>query len=120
MNDSPHSLFVSTVDPVQIVVHGTVMYWFPFLLFRFILRRDVGAVAIADVGAGLLIADASEDAMAGGCESVHMRKAITLKADPLRLANDYVDREGRRAGVIPACALLNARTSCACPRSTCQ
>jgi hypothetical protein len=31
----------------ELVLRGTLMYWFIYLLFRFVLRRDVGSFAIA-------------------------------------------------------------------------
>ena len=34
---------------LELVIRGTVMYWFLFLIFRFIIRRDIGALGIADV-----------------------------------------------------------------------
>jgi uncharacterized membrane protein YcaP (DUF421 family) len=46
------------------------MYWFLFLLFRFVLRRDVGAIGIADMLLLVLLADAAQNAMAGGYESI--------------------------------------------------
>lgn len=55
---------------VELVVRGSAMYWFLFLLFRVVLRRDVGALGIADVLLLVLIADASQNAMAGGYESI--------------------------------------------------
>ena len=64
------ALFRITVDPLEIVVRGTVMYWFLFALFRFVLRRDVGSIGIADVLLVVLIADASQNAMAGGYASI--------------------------------------------------
>jgi len=64
------ALFRITVDPLEIVVRGTVMYWFLFALFRFVLRRDVGSIGIADVLLVVLIADASQNAMAGGYGSI--------------------------------------------------
>jgi uncharacterized membrane protein YcaP (DUF421 family) len=63
-------LFVFHVSPWELVLRGTLMYWFLFLIFRFVLRRDVGAVAIADVLLLVLIADASQNAMSGGYETV--------------------------------------------------
>jgi uncharacterized membrane protein YcaP (DUF421 family) len=63
-------LFRFSVDPLELVVRGTAMYWFLFLLFRFVLRRDVGSIGIADVLLLVLIADASQNAMAGGYQSV--------------------------------------------------
>lgn len=69
MPDIPALLELS-MNPLELVVRGTLMYWFLFLLFRFVLRRDVGSIAIADVLLLVLIADASQNAMAGGYETV--------------------------------------------------
>ena len=63
-------LFSVTVDPLELIVRGTAMYWFLFLLFRFVLRRDAGSIGIADVLLLVLIADAAQNAMAGGYESI--------------------------------------------------
>ena len=63
-------LFSVTVDPLELVVRGSAMYWFLFLLFRFVLRRDAGSIGIADVLLLVLIADAAQNAMAGGYESI--------------------------------------------------
>jgi uncharacterized membrane protein YcaP (DUF421 family) len=52
------------------VLRGTAVYWFLFCLFRFVLRRDAGAVAIADIMLLVLIADAAQNAMAGGYKSL--------------------------------------------------
>jgi uncharacterized membrane protein YcaP (DUF421 family) len=64
------SLFELTVDPSELIVRGTVMYWFLFLLLRFVLRRDVGSIGVADVLLIVLIADASQNGMAGDYESI--------------------------------------------------
>ncbi|MBC7779464.1 MAG: DUF421 domain-containing protein [Proteobacteria bacterium] len=58
------------MDPLEIVVRGTAIYWFLFMLFRFVLRRDVGSMAIADVLLLVLIADASGNAMSGSYETI--------------------------------------------------
>ncbi len=55
---------------LELVIRGTVFYWMLFLLFRFVLRRDVGAVGIADVLLIVLIADASQNAMSDDYESL--------------------------------------------------
>ncbi len=44
-----HDLVSFTVSPWELFVRGTVMYWFLLLIFRFLMRRDVGAVGMADV-----------------------------------------------------------------------
>ena len=49
---------------------GLFGLFFFFLLFRFVLRRDVGSIAIADILLLVLIADASQNAMAGGYTTV--------------------------------------------------
>ncbi len=63
-------LFALTVPPWELVLRGTAVYWFLFVIFRFALRRDVGALALADVLLVVLIADAAQNAMAGGYESI--------------------------------------------------
>jgi uncharacterized membrane protein YcaP (DUF421 family) len=62
--------FSFTQDPIELVVRGTAMYWFLFLIFRFVLRRDVGSVGIADVLLLVIVADASQNAMAGDYQTV--------------------------------------------------
>ena len=57
------SLFVLNVSPWELIIRGSVMYWFLFLVFRFLLRRDVGSMGVADVLLVVLVADASQNAM---------------------------------------------------------
>lgn len=64
------ALFTLSMSPLELVARGTAVYWFLFLLFRFVLRRDTGSIGVADVLLLVLIADASQNAMAGGYESV--------------------------------------------------
>ncbi len=63
-------LFEFTVAPLELVVRGSCIFWFLFAIFRFVLRRGVGAISIADVLVIVLIADASQNAMAGEYRSV--------------------------------------------------
>lgn len=63
-------LFSFQLNPWELIIRGTAVYWFLFLLFRFVLRRDVGSIGIADVLLLVLIADASQNAMAGPYQSV--------------------------------------------------
>ena len=58
-------LFAFHVSPIELVVRGTLIYWFLFLIFRFVMRRDIGGVGIADVLLLVIIADAAQNAMAG-------------------------------------------------------
>jgi uncharacterized membrane protein YcaP (DUF421 family) len=63
-------LFELTVNPAELMLRGTAVYWFLFLIFRYVLRRDVGSVGVADILVLVLIADAAQNAMAGGYTSV--------------------------------------------------
>jgi len=63
-------LFAFSVSPLELIVRGSAVYWFLFLIFRIILRRNVGSIAIADVLVLVVIADAAQNAMAGSYESV--------------------------------------------------
>jgi uncharacterized membrane protein YcaP (DUF421 family) len=57
--------FAVAVNPWELVMRGTLVYWLLFLVFRFVLRRDAGAVGIADLLLLVLVADASQNAMSG-------------------------------------------------------
>jgi uncharacterized membrane protein YcaP (DUF421 family) len=63
-------LFTFTIAPLEIFIRGSVMFAFLFLIFRFILRRDVGAVGIGDFLFVVIVADASQNAMAGDAKTV--------------------------------------------------
>jgi len=63
-------LFGLSTPFVEIVIRGSVVYWFLFVIFRFVIRRDVGAVGLADVLIIVLVADASQNAMAGEYTSI--------------------------------------------------
>lgn len=63
-------LFSFSAPPLEIIVRGTVMYIFLFALFRFVIRREVGAVGIADLLILVIVADAAQSGMAGDTVSV--------------------------------------------------
>ena len=62
-------LFDLTVSPLELFIRGSVIYLFIFVLMR-VLRRDPGTVGIADLLMVVLIADASQNAMAGEYRSI--------------------------------------------------
>lgn len=64
------SVFHFSVHPAEMIVRGTAIYWFIFLIFRFLLRRDIGAIAVTDVMLLVLIADAASNGMSGNYDSV--------------------------------------------------
>ena len=63
--DQLRELFSFSLPVWEIVLRGSVIYLSLVLLFRFVVRRDVGAVGVADLLVIVLIADASQNAMAG-------------------------------------------------------
>jgi uncharacterized membrane protein YcaP (DUF421 family) len=62
-------LFVFTTSPIELFIRGSVIYLFILVLMR-VLRREPGTVGIADLLMVVLIADASQNAMAGEYHSV--------------------------------------------------
>ncbi len=63
------TLFGLTVSPLELIVRGTLMYWFLLLIFRFVLRRDPGSLTISDILLVVIIADASQNAMSGAYQT---------------------------------------------------
>ena len=63
-------LFSFSVPIAELVVRGTAMYWFLFLLFRFVVRRDASGVGMADILVLVIVADAAQNAMAGEYRSI--------------------------------------------------
>ncbi len=58
-------LFEVRVPVAELLIRGSAIFWFLFLLFRFVIRRDIGALGIADVLLLVIVADAAQNAMSG-------------------------------------------------------
>jgi len=65
-----YDLFGLHIPVLEILLRGSCIYWFLFVLFRFVVRRDVGAIGIADILLLVIIADAAQNAMAGEYKSI--------------------------------------------------
>ncbi len=63
-------VFMPDTPVLEIVVRGTVTYLALFTLLRLILRRESGNLGITDMLVIVLIADASQNAMAGSYNSI--------------------------------------------------
>ena len=63
-------MFEFSMSPWELVLRGTMMYWFIFILLRLGGRRDLGSFGAADVLLVVLIADAAQNAMAAQYNSV--------------------------------------------------
>ena len=73
-NDRPMADLITLFSleyPVwQMVLRGTVIYWFLLVIFRFLLRRDVGSMGVADLLFVVLVADAASNAMQGDYKTI--------------------------------------------------
>lgn len=63
-------LFGLSLPLTEILIRGTAMYWFLLVLFRFVIRRDVGSVGIADMLVLVIVADAAQNGMSGEYTSI--------------------------------------------------
>lgn len=63
-------MFGLSVPPLEIIVRGSAMYLFLFLMFRVVVRRRVGAVGMADILVLVIVADAAQNGMSGEYKSV--------------------------------------------------
>jgi uncharacterized membrane protein YcaP (DUF421 family) len=63
------SVFIPSLHLGEIVLRGTVVYLFLFVLLR-LLRRGAGAIGISDLLVVVLIADAAQNAMASEYKSI--------------------------------------------------
>jgi uncharacterized membrane protein YcaP (DUF421 family) len=59
-----------TATPAELMLRGTLIYWFLFLIFRFVLRRDTGSAGISDILFVVLLGDAAQNGMIGQAMSV--------------------------------------------------
>lgn len=63
------TMFVPSSSILEIIIRGSLTYWFVFLYIRYV-RRSSGQLNVTDVLLITLISDASQNAMAGSYESV--------------------------------------------------
>lgn len=63
------SVFVPSTSVLEIILRGTLVYLFLFIVLRF-LRRSAGAIGISDLLVVVVIADAAQNAMGSKYESV--------------------------------------------------
>jgi uncharacterized membrane protein YcaP (DUF421 family) len=63
-------IFAFSVPPLELFVRGSAIYLFLLIAFRTILKRDLGAIGVADVLLLVVVADAAQNAMAGEYHSI--------------------------------------------------
>jgi len=65
-----HEIMHFTVPPLELFLRGTIMFWFLFLIFRLVLRRDIGSASVTDFLFVVILGDAAQNAMIGEGTSV--------------------------------------------------
>jgi len=63
-------LFLPSTPILEIILRGSITYLALFTMLRFILKRQSGAISLGDLLVVVLIADASQNAMAGSYRSI--------------------------------------------------
>ncbi len=63
-------LFVPQTPLLEIFIRGTIVYLGIFILLRLVLKREAGQLGIADVLVIVVLADAAQNAMAGGYHAI--------------------------------------------------
>src|SRR5687768_4150798 len=63
-------IFGLSLSPWELVIRGTAMYIFLFVLFRVVVRRRVGSIGMADILILVIVADAAKNGMSGEYRSV--------------------------------------------------
>jgi len=63
-------LFGLSVSPLELIVRGSAMYLFLFVLFRVVIKRRVGAIGMADILILVIVADAAQNGMSGEYKSI--------------------------------------------------
>lgn len=64
------SIFVPSVNPLELVVRGSVIYVGTFVLLRVVAKRELGGLSVTDLIVIVFIADAAQNGMAGQYRSV--------------------------------------------------
>ncbi|HLR13957.1 MAG TPA: YetF domain-containing protein [Burkholderiaceae bacterium] len=63
-------MFSFSTPPLELLVRGSAMYWFIFVLLRVAGRRNIGSLGVADLLVVVLIADAAQNGMSGDYMSI--------------------------------------------------
>ena len=64
------ALFYLSVPLAVLLVRCSAMYWFLFLVFRCVVRRELGGIGVGDILIMVIVADASLNARSGNHHSI--------------------------------------------------
>lgn len=83
-------IFIPTKPIPEIILRGTITYIMLFLILRFLLKRQSGVIGIADLLVIVLIADATQNAMASEYKSITEGGILVLTIVFWNYAIDWV------------------------------
>ncbi len=63
------AVFGMTMPVIELFVRGSLLFWFLVLVFRVVLRRDIGSMGITDFLFIVLLGDAAQNGMIGDATS---------------------------------------------------
>jgi uncharacterized membrane protein YcaP (DUF421 family) len=84
-------LFIPSGSVAEIVIRGSIIYLAIFLGLRFMPRRAIGGLSASDLLIIVLIADAVQNAMAGGYESITEGLLLGAVIFGWAVAIDWID-----------------------------
>lgn len=90
MIDDWSAIFGFDTPVLEIVLRGSVVYLALFAMLRFVLKRQAGAMSISDLLVVVLIADASQNAMADDYTSIPDGIALVATIIGWSLLIDFV------------------------------
>lgn len=106
-------LFAREFPVWHMIVRGTAVYWFLLIVFRFVLRRDIGSMGVADLLFVVLVADASSNAMQGEYKSINDGLVLLLTLVFWNFALDWlsyrIDAVARFLEPLPEILIRNGR-----------
>jgi uncharacterized membrane protein YcaP (DUF421 family) len=91
----PGELFQFTMSPLELMLRGSILFWFLFVVFRFVLRRDVGSMGITDFLFVVLLGDAAQNGMIGDATSPVDALVLISTLVAWNLAVDYATSRSR-------------------------
>jgi len=107
------SWYSFSVSPLELLVRGTLMYWFLLLIFRFVLRRGGGAAGLPDLLFVVLLGDAAQNGMIGEghtvADAVALVSVLTAWNYALDVGGYYVPLIARLNDPPPLILVRNGR-----------
>ena len=79
-----------SLSPMELMLRGSLMYWFLFLLLRFVLRRDASSVGVGDILSSVLLGDAAQNSMIGEGNTLSDGLVLIATLAFWNVATDYV------------------------------